>query len=183
MFGAMEGFYADAVASQELAFIWATNTNVIHSAFWACLQVFRDAELLARVRGEAEAHVTQRTTHHVRFESSKLLQEPWLQAVFAETLRLRIHGFVVRQCPRHDVQVGGWTVPRGKFFVASSTPGHMDPDVWCTGEARGHPADEFWPGRFLEPVGGSRPAAFTMRRAKGAWIPFGGGVHACPGRQ
>ncbi|KUJ24523.1 cytochrome P450 [Mollisia scopiformis] len=182
MFLKMDGFDVDAVASEELAFIWATNTNSIISAFWTTLEVFKDQQLLDQVRAEVESCKKADSTVDLRFDVSKLLTQPLLQSVYAETLRLRVNGFLLRRSDRTDLDINGWKIPKNRLCVTSSTPGHMDPNIWCTGTNMHHPTNEFWAGRFLKENRSTGEVEFSFKGTEGSWVPFGTGSHSCPGR-
>ncbi|KAJ6109224.1 cytochrome P450 [Penicillium sp. IBT 16267x] len=181
IFTAMDGFDEGAIASEFFAFLWGANTNAVISTFWAALEVFKDPELLEQVRSEAQACIISQTQSELRFDIDRLLQQPMMQAVFCENLRLRINGLLVRYPSKDRLVIKDWILPKNKFIISSMTPGHMDPDVWCTGSSESHPAEEFWPGRFLE-YSEQGKFTFSMDRAKGHWMPFGGGHFPCPGR-
>lgn len=118
-----------------------------------------------------------------RFDVERLLKKPLMQAIFAETLRLRVHGIIPRKSPIDGVNVRGSLVPGHKLFFINSTTEHMDPAVWSNGAARGHPPEEFWPGRFLLPEKTSKgELVYSINGKSGSWLPFGGGAHMCPGR-
>lgn len=144
--------------------------------------MFRDKELLNHIRREAESCIIHQTQSDIQFDTSRLLRQPVMQAVFTETLRLRAHGFVVRSASKKDIIINDWKIPRNKFIMMSSTPGHMSASVWCNGASESHPVDEFWPGRFLHYSESTKALEFSMNKTKGAWMPFGGGHHPCPGR-
>lgn len=102
--------------------------------------------------------------------------------MFAESLRLHIHGFFLRYLERGSIVVNGWDIPKDHWCIASNTPAHMDPEFWCTGEAQGHPVEEFWPWRFCRRDVDTGELKFSLEGTEGHWIPFGGGPHTCPGR-
>lgn len=160
-----------------------SNTNAIISAFWCALEVFKDIQLLNDVRHEVESCIIERTSSNITFDTDRLKRQPLLQAVFAETLRLRVHGFIVRYPRSHDLTINDYVIPKSHFVVASSTPGHMDPDMWCTGDAAAYPPSQFWPGRFLRYDSPSSTPKFSLAGTDGSWMPFGGGAHMCPGRR
>ncbi|KAB2572150.1 ZEB2-regulated ABC transporter 1 [Lasiodiplodia theobromae] len=191
----------DALASEDLASIWGFNTNAVLASMWAVLDVFDDAGLLERVRREAGECVGAGNDGVV--DVGKLLQQPVMQAVYAETLRLRVHVYITRYAQRDDLQLGNWEIPRRSTVLVCSTPAHMDETAWNTTR----PLDEFWPDRFLvspgDPHSGprKRSAAGPKRRDSGVsvstkderpvfslenmaemWFPYGGGARMCPGR-
>ena len=95
-------------------------------------------------------------------------------------------------------------------MVICSAMAHMDKRNWNLGVKHEHPVEGFWAERFLTYKNSSgRPFAssttissspdstlatatvgnvdraepqFSLTRSNGAWIPFGGGAHQCPGR-
>ncbi|KAE8341152.1 hypothetical protein BDV24DRAFT_151346 [Aspergillus arachidicola] len=206
MFRAMDGFDADAIASQDLAFLWGAMNNVITTSFWTALEVFSDPELLRRIRKEGQSCLIQSapTNNDIdntpfKIDIHKLTHQPLLQAVYAETLRLRVNGFFLWRLSYKDMDIHGYRIPRNHYVVSSPIPSHMDPAIWSIGQNADHPVHEFRVGRWLKPRYSSQPIKpnahsrsksepeedFTGGPANhaGAWMPFGGGYHACPGRQ
>ncbi|KAE8330692.1 cytochrome P450 [Aspergillus sergii] len=126
-------------------------------------------------------------------------QDPAFLWVYAETLRLRVNGFFLWRLSYKDMDIHGYRIPRNHYVVSSPIPSHMDPAIWSIGQNADHPVHEFRVGRWLKPRYSSQPIKpnahsrsksepeedFTGGPANhaGAWMPFGGGYHACPGRQ
>ena len=65
------------------------------NTYWCAIDVFRDKVLLEDVRKEVQACKTD-DKGELRFDTSKLIQRPLLQAVIAESLRLRCHNMFIR---------------------------------------------------------------------------------------
>lgn len=158
--------------------------NSIASTFWAVYEVYRDPELLANLRAEVDTCAVH-SDNGLHFNIEHLLRLPLLQAVYAETLRLRMHFYIIRMPDRVDIDVQNWVLPRQKVIVTPTTVAHMDPERWSTGLNGEHPLDQFWVGRFLKyptkHIHGSTPE-FSTKGLEGSWIPFGGGPRQCPGR-
>ena len=91
------------------------------NTYWCAIDVFRDAKLLLDVRREVQACKAD-DTDHLHFDMNKLLQQPLLQAVFAESLRLRCHNMFIRKTTE-TININEWTIPRDQFVIAWSTPG------------------------------------------------------------
>ncbi|PSN63612.1 cytochrome P450 [Corynespora cassiicola Philippines] len=173
------GFDPADVAAMELGFLLGASSNVTMSTYWCVVDVFKDKALLDDIRKEVGVcKVGDGDT--LQFDVSKLLQQPILQAVFSESLRLRCHNMFIRKT-KEDIELKDWLIPGNNYAIAWSTPGHMDPKVWCDGDGS-HPVDTFWPGRFLERVGEGKSLRFSLQGREGSWIPFGSGANICPGR-
>ncbi|GAT24798.1 hypothetical protein RIB2604_01806290 [Aspergillus luchuensis] len=154
--------------------------NGVNTSLWACLEAFKDQELLERVRAEARACLISNSD--LKFDIDRLLRQPVLQAIYAETLRLRINGFFVWYQSRGNLDVDGWLIPNKNWILTTPMVGHMDPGIWCTGPDADHPVQEFWVGRWLKYTDDGYTLVFSTEMAKGAWMPYGGGFHICPGR-
>ncbi|KAH6646126.1 cytochrome P450 [Truncatella angustata] len=192
MFLEMDGFDYDAIASADFGLIWAAR-NSITAASWTTFELYRDPELLASVREEVDACVLTDADDHIRFDLDKLLRLPVLQAVYAETLRLRMHFYIIRMPDKADMEFRDWVIPRRKVIVTPTTVAHFDSEAWNTGLNNEHPLDQFWIGRFLKypstsvrsssrPGDSASTVTFSTKDLEGSWIPYGGGPRQCPGR-
>lgn len=180
------------------------NANAIPCAFWFILEVFRRPLLLLRVRSEVESCLIQSSTAEIAFDITKLCNNPLLQSIYAETLRLRVWHFAIRSPDRGDLTVGDWLFPKNKLIAISSYTAHMDKTTWNTGSDEDpHPIEDFWADRFLIYPGDSTSGPlktssmppderqksesqdgprFSTEGLAGIWIPYGGGQRICPGR-
>ena len=134
----------------------------------------------------------------ISFDTDRLCKLPLLQSVYAETLRLRMHFYLIRMPDRVDMPIRDWVIPRQKIVVTSTTAAHLDPTSFNTGTDNEHPIEEFWAERFLHPSIPVSSATFTSistsastdkpeltfstKPVEGSWIPYGGGPRQCPGR-
>lgn len=168
--------------------------NVVPSATCAIFHVFKDPELLARVRTIAERHCGQSAAAQPDIRA--LAAEPLLLSVYAETLRLYVKVHAAFSSPHADVSLGKWLLPRGDIALISSEPAHMDASFWNTKNGK-HAVDSFWADRFLvdpsDPFSGpinpqlqkeralnrshtqtdDKPY-FSTKGCEGSWIPYGG---------
>ncbi|KAK4221061.1 cytochrome P450 [Podospora fimiseda] len=111
----------------------------------------------------------------VRMKVSHLLIEnecPLLKACFRETLRVSVHQITSRVVTEDTVIQNSsgqeYLLKKGTQVQMSAGNVHKSPGWW------GEDADEFKPERWLDPQ--------NIKTAKTAWVPFGGGIHLCPGR-
>lgn len=89
---------------------------------------------------------------------------PRIDAVIAESLRLRPPAWALSREPLHDVVLGGHTIPAHTIVVVSPWALHHDPRSW------GADVAQFRPDRFIE-----------LTPPKGAYVPFGLGGRKCIG--
>ncbi|KAF2655720.1 hypothetical protein K491DRAFT_716013 [Lophiostoma macrostomum CBS 122681] len=117
------GFDAADMASNELGFLFGAAANATMNTYWCAIEVFRDKELLAGVREEVRACKIDTGTGdgELQFDVTHLLQQPLLQAIHAENLRLRCHNMFLRRT-REDIKIFDWFIPKNKLAIAWSTP-------------------------------------------------------------
>lgn len=89
---------------------------------------------------------------------------PRIDAVIAESLRLRPPAWAMSREPTHDIVLGGHRIPAGTIVVVSPWGLHHDPRSW------GPDVASFRPDRFTETT-----------VPKGAYLPFGLGGRKCIG--
>jgi cytochrome P450 len=114
---------------------------------WAVERLVRHPDKLARLVAEIDADEG----------------DDYMQAVIAETLRVRPVVPMVVRVLEESLSVGGHELPKGARVVPSIYLTNRNPRVYE------HPS-EFIPERFLE----RSPETFS-------WIPFGGGIRRCIG--
>ncbi|KAF2846617.1 cytochrome P450 [Plenodomus tracheiphilus IPT5] len=187
---------ADSVASTDFAFIWASVTNVVPSTLIMAVQAICDPCLLQELRAAMDERCFDQTTTISHEELTKI---PILASLYAETLRFGVQIHIPRDAPHHTVQIGKSILPKNSFIMMNTWLAHSDAEAWNTQSGR-RPLDQFWPHRFLvyadDPCSGpckntawregldfdNKKAVFSTDGLQGAWIPYGSGHHACPGR-
>ncbi|RAL15136.1 uncharacterized protein BO97DRAFT_421927 [Aspergillus homomorphus CBS 101889] len=200
-----------ALASTDLGLIWTSITNAVPLAMLTVLYIIADPILLHRVRASLrdEGAIIPSSTggkEEVTIGVAKVLANPLLQAVYAETLRLYVQAYVT-QCSAHQgVTVGRWWLDQNGVVMVSSYANHMNKQLWNEGSDGAHPVQTFWADRFLrypqDPLSGphrrstpscssntevpparidkasTRRPLFSLAGLEGMWIPYGG-TSAC----
>lgn len=156
----------------------STITNAIPCTFWALVHIYRDSLLLSEIRAELKVstnplripaapsssdpqrHAANPALSNPRqrappfpLESlfstpSLLLQQPLLQSVYAEILRLYVRGYITRSPSRSPLIINTHIFPKKSVYLASSDTAHFDPLIWNT-RGGSHPISIFWASRFL----------------------------------
>jgi cytochrome P450 len=101
--------------------------QVTANTYCCAIDVFKDKTLLAQVRKEVQS-CTRSDDSGLRFDTNKLIQQPLLQAVFAESLRLRAHNMFIRKTTE-PIDILGWVIPKDQFAIAWSTSGPSLPSI------------------------------------------------------
>ncbi|KFG81035.1 Pfs, NACHT and Ankyrin domain protein [Metarhizium anisopliae] len=182
LFSDMDHMDADAMAAADFGVIWASTRNSVVAGLWAVLEITSDKDLLRRVRREV---AKCRDSSPTGINIALLLENPLLQSIYAEVLRLRVHMLLLRVPLFDNLHIREWVVPRGDLLLMSTTVAHMDPAVWNAGEGGRHPLDTFWAERFLryDGVPGSGPRRTDGNEAGGTCAARGAGPReaaACP---
>ena len=110
----------------------------------------------------------------------------------AEALRKYVAVYVARTTEYGETQVLDYRIPKNKLLLVNSAIAHMDERNWNLGPQGKYPVSKFWGERFLTQCGetpdkasdtdGRAKPKYSLNQYKGAWVPFGGGTHHCPGR-
>ncbi|RSM16167.1 hypothetical protein CDV31_004630 [Fusarium ambrosium] len=174
-----EGFDDRDLGIQEITIPWVATTNTIPVLYWLFAHVFSVPEYTQRIRHEMEAISTITTAQHGGRVGTISVKEmnrecTFLYACYRETLRLYIHNTgqrrVLKDTTIKDQQGREYLLKKGTNVQWPGSLTHMTDSIW------GVDAWTFRPERFLA----VSPQEEKQRR--GAYIPFGGGKHLCPGR-
>lgn len=172
------------------------------AAAWFLIEILRDPQLHQEVQNKLHTATQHNSAQQAtQFSPTEVVEDPLLQSIYAETLRLRVASLVVREAAQCTFSFRGWQILKDKTILVSSHTEAMNKQIWNTGPSNGHPLDKFWHSRFLvDPkVPGSGPLKepkkhradnsgtlaapyFSMDGVAGSWIPYGGGRSLCPGR-
>ncbi|KAK8855242.1 25-hydroxycholesterol 7-alpha-hydroxylase [Apiospora arundinis] len=184
-FEGQSGFFATLLLAQ--------NSNTIPACMWSMLHLIEDPELYQAVRDEVATAITvDPATNAPTLDPQAISNLPLLNALYMETLRFHVTFNIMREVSE-DTQMDGYELKKGAWLQASTQIAHHDESLWARD---GHPASEFWIGRFLEyedktevvdKASGekktTRVPKFNGTTRPGSWFPYGGGAAMCPGRQ
>jgi len=143
-------------------FIGGSNT-VSNTLSWALHEIATHPDVEKRLHEEVDEVLAGRPAGHADIESLD-----YTRRVLTETLRVRTQGLFLSRVTTSDAELGGYRIPAGASVLYSfyalnhnpaihSDPESFDPDRWLPERARWIP--------------------------RGAFMPFGVGVHGCIGDQ
>jgi cytochrome P450 len=163
------GFTTEAIAREELSFLFAGIVNTAVTSFWMVLHVFARPSLLEQVRDELEGCIDgegKRKTISVQKVKDKC---ELLMSIYREVLRFESDTASTRAVTADTILGGQYFLKKDSTLLVSGGTMHQLKSVW------GEDVDEFNPRRFIELTRSKElhPAAFRA---------FGGGSTLCPGR-
>ncbi|KAH8884603.1 cytochrome P450 [Thozetella sp. PMI_491] len=179
------GWSTEAIAREEVSFLFAGIVNTATTTFWSVLQLFARPDLLASVRSELSSSGAVVTTAGEgkgwrRQLNLELVKNscPTLAAVFRECLRVGSDNYSVRLVKTDTMLAGQWHLSANSVVQIAGGVMHADKGIW------GPDAEQFRPSRFLKTASGASSGA---EKGPGAVHPaafrgFGGGKTLCPGR-
>ncbi|PON52449.1 Cytochrome P450, E-class, group I [Parasponia andersonii] len=145
--------------------LFAAGTDTTSSTLeWSMTELLRKPEILSKAQAELERVIGKGN----QVKESDIAGLPYLQAIIKETFRL--HPPAPLLLPRKaetDVEVCGYTVPKGAQVLVNVWAISRDPSIWDS-------PNEFIPERFLESNVDVKGRHFEL-------LPFGGGRRICPG--
>jgi hypothetical protein len=174
--------------------------NTIPCAMLSAFHIFRDPVLLQRVRNDVESSFGHQ--HLQDIDPNKLIKEPLLSSIYAETLRFYVKTYFIVSSPHSDVHLGRWTLPRRRIGLMNAGVSHMDETFWNSHNGE-YPVTTFWADRFIidpanpqsgpvtslvrespdwveprredsEKAQNSNKPFFSMDGTEGSWFPYGG---------
>ena len=148
------------ILTEILDLLFQSHEMTGNSVTWILSEVLRHPEVLARLREELDSVVGQEG-----IGSSHLADLPYLEAVVYEGLRFRptVPFTSVRQV-KQPFPLAGYLLPEGTMLALCYPALARREDIFAN-------AGRFDPENFY----GKKPEDF-------AWYPFGGGPHACMGK-
>jgi cytochrome P450 len=135
-----------------------TTANALSWTFYLLAQHPEVARTLHRVVDDVLAGRAATADDYPRLQ--------FVEMVLAESMRLYPPAWAISRYALHDIEIGGWSVPKGAVVVLSQALMHRDPRFWTDPE-------RFDPSRFTAEAKAARP--------KMTYFPFGAGPRMCIG--
>ena len=143
-------------------FIGGSNT-ISNTLSWAFHEISRHPEVERRLHEEVDRVLGGRPVEHAHIADLE-----YCRRIISETLRKRTQGLFLSRITTRSTEIGGYHVPEGTSVLYSfhalnhnprihPEPERFDPDRWSPERAKGVP--------------------------RGAFIPFGAGIHNCIGER
>ncbi|KAH7862440.1 hypothetical protein Vadar_004799 [Vaccinium darrowii] len=134
-----------------------------HITMWATLFLQEHPEVFQKAKAEQEAVIRNRPPTQKGLTLKEIRQMDYLSKVIDETLRVVTFSFVVFREAKADVNISGYTIPKGWKVLVWFRNVHFDPEIYPDPK-------KFNPSRW----DGLTPKA-------GTFLPFGAGSRLCPG--
>jgi cytochrome P450 len=147
---------------EVMTLFFAGHETTSHALMWTLYLLNENADVAQRVYDEVHPVLQGRTPTIEDLESF-----PYLEMVVKESMRLLPSVWMFMREPIEDVEIGGYTIPKGSYIAISPYVTHR------------HPKNFQNPLKF-------DPERFTPENekkiAKGAYIPFSAGPRVCIGK-
>ncbi|KAF7556298.1 hypothetical protein G7Z17_g1523 [Cylindrodendrum hubeiense] len=174
-----EGIGAKDLGIQELLIPWVGTTNTAPTLFWLLSQIFSRPDYLLRVRDEVAAitSIEDGLGKRIAELDSSLLEKqcPVLNACYHESLRVYVHSVgnrrIMKDTRIQDSDGREYLLKKGTNVQWPPMVTHFIDSAW------GEDPAIFNPERFLNAT------VQDVKNRRGAFLPFGGGKHLCPGRK
>lgn len=161
-------------------------------AFWLMHSILHDPQAMSRAHSAVSEHIIAVSVptplfSHLQFDASAMAASPYLSSLYTETLRLYSGTIVLRNVNGDDLELDNeWTIPKGSVVGLDSYLLNHKAEFWNCGTAEEyHLINTFWDRRHLYSCtvpGGHAEEHFSIGKAEGIFVPYGGGHNMCPGR-
>ncbi|KAJ7962189.1 Cytochrome P450 family ent-kaurenoic acid oxidase [Quillaja saponaria] len=146
-----------------LLFLLAGHDSSALGMLWSTIYLTENPEFLQKAKEEQEEIIRRRSSTRDRLNLTEIRQMVLLSKVIEETLRRTNILFSIFREANIDVNINGYTIPKGWKVLIWSRGVHMDPEIYAN------------PLEF-------NPTRWNNNNAKvGSYLPFGAGSRLCPG--
>jgi cytochrome P450 len=149
------------VRDEVMTLFLAGHETTANALTWTWVQLSRNPAIVERLRQEIASVLGDRLPTAADYPALK-----YTEMVLAESMRLYPPAWIVGRRAIEDMELGGFSIPKGSILVMSQMLTHRDPRFWKDPET-------FDPLRFSPEEKAKRPAF--------AYFPFGAGPRGCIG--
>ncbi|XP_018818700.2 ent-kaurenoic acid oxidase 1-like [Juglans regia] len=146
-----------------LMYLNAGHESSGHTAMWAAIFLEQHPEFLQKAKAEQEEIVRRRPPGQSGLTLKEIREMEYLSKVIDETLRVITFAPTVFREAKTDVNISGYTIPKGWKVLVWFRSVHLDPETYEN-------PMEFNPSRWDN---------YTPKA--GTFLPFGAGSRLCPG--
>ncbi|KAF3447584.1 hypothetical protein FNV43_RR12771 [Rhamnella rubrinervis] len=146
-----------------LMYLNAGHESSGHTIMWAVKFLQENPDILQKAKAEQEEIVKKRPPTQKGLTLKEYREMEFLSKVIDETLRVVTFSLTVFREAKTDVNISGYTIPKGWKVLVWFRSVHFDPEIYPNPR-------EFNPSRWDNYV----PKA-------GSFLPFGAGSRLCPG--
>ncbi|KAB2070638.1 hypothetical protein ES319_A08G168600v1 [Gossypium barbadense] len=146
-----------------LLILFSGRETVAHNAMWVTIYLHHHPEILQKAKEEQQAIIKRRPSSQKSLTLTEIKEMEYLPKVIDESLRRNYFAFAIFRKVVADVNINGYTIPKGWKVLVWSRAIYMDPNIYSN------------PKEFL-------PSRWEKQRFKGgSFFPFGSGSKTCPG--
>ncbi|KHN29573.1 Cytochrome P450 76C2 [Glycine soja] len=157
--------YRDKIERLSLVFLFPFLTCTVTSTVeWAMAELLHNPNIMSKAKAELENTIGKGNL----VEASDIARLPYLQAIVKETFRLHPAVPLLPRKAEVDLEMHGYTVPKGAQVLVNMWAIGRDPKLWDNNPSL------FSPERFLGSEIDFRGRSFEL-------TPFGAGRRMCPG--
>ncbi|XWS74697.1 hypothetical protein CRYUN_Cryun01aG0020200 [Craigia yunnanensis] len=146
-----------------LMYLNAGHESSGHTIMWATIFLQQHPEFLEKAKAEQERIVKERSPTQKGLKLKEIREMEYLSKAIDETLRLITFSLTVFREAKTDVNISGYTIPKGWKVLVWFRSIHLDPEIYPNPK-------EFNPSRWDD---------YTTKA--GTFLPFGAGSRLCPG--
>lgn len=145
-----------------LMYLNAGHESSGHITMWATYFLQKHPEYLQKAKEEQEEIIRKRPPTQKGLTLKEIRQMDFLYKVIDETMRVITFSLVVFREAKSDVNINGYTIPKGWKVLVWFRSVHLDPEIYPN------------PKEF-------NPYRWNKEHKAGEFLPFGAGTRLCPG--
>ncbi|XP_045807521.1 beta-amyrin 11-oxidase-like [Trifolium pratense] len=146
-----------------LVFLLAGHESSAHGILWTIIYLLDHPHVLQKTKKEQEEIMEIRPSTQKGLNIKEIKQMEYLSKVIDEMLRKTTISFANFRLAKVDVNINGYTIPKGWKVLVWNRGVHMDPETYSNPK-------EFDPSRWE-----------NYKARAGSFLPFGLGSRFCPG--